>query len=723
MERGRIYSVATLGVGILFFLASVAWAQIDVGNFTISGSADVGGLPGHNHGEDAQFERYRDIPESVIVPQLQLMIGGKKEDFYLNFDSAKLGRDDQNYRLRFGRYGLLDVEVEWDQTPHNFNLDNARTPYTMRNGTYTLPVRTTADDSATFSTWIRDNARLVDLDLLNKVGKLTIRYTPTPGWSFTGRYWSQNSDGRRAFATPFGSGSSSNVAELAEPIKYQTHNIELGGEYGGDGWSLGLRYNGSLFHNSVSTLIWDNPAAIGPEPCTDYYTINYDTGRGPCRGRLDLYPSNQAHTWTLTGAAKLPFKSNFRGTVSYGVRLQDDPFLPFTINACWSGGPCGEALRTMPQLSRSSLNGDVRPMMVNLSLVNNFVDRLNLKAYYRFYELNNHYASVSTNGTVRNDQRSSATDSDWTETHRYQYAKNNIGLDAGYSFTRWLTAKFGYGYERLNRAHVGEFHNSTEHSIGPTLNIKPSSWLLLRAAYKHSWRDAPGYFGGTTAREMFYLTKRDQNKGSFFADFSPWETLSFNGGFEFTSDTYPGTRFGIQSARNLSPSIGVLHAPLEWLKLFADYNFDRSAWRNEVGSSTSATRWSARGKDWAQTISLGSDMDLIKDLLGFRIQYGFSRGSSRISNGSAGGGDYPSNKSNWHELLARLEYRLHKNVAMHIGYYMNIWRSQDYGVDIMDVWMGDYDNNSGQLRSAYLGDRFKEPYTAHVGFLGLRLSF
>ena len=112
----RIVS-SKLVLGLLLFCVSAAQAQIDIGNMIISGEAEVGGLPRHFDGEKAKFEEYRDIPESVVVPELQLFIGGKKEDFFLKFDATQVGRDDQNYKLRFGRYGLLDLEFEWDQIP------------------------------------------------------------------------------------------------------------------------------------------------------------------------------------------------------------------------------------------------------------------------------------------------------------------------------------------------------------------------------------------------------------------------------------------------------------------------------------------------------------------------------------------------------------------------------------------------------------------------------
>src|SRR4029077_15737422 len=108
-----------------------------------------------------------------------------------------------------------------------------------------------------------------------------------------------------------------------------------------------------------------NGALTGP--CTDSATFNLNTGTGSCQGRLDLYPNNQAHTVTLSGAAALPYKSNFMGTVSYGTMLQNASFLPFTINSAFA----------QPTISQSSLGGDVRPLMVNATLVNNFFENIN----------------------------------------------------------------------------------------------------------------------------------------------------------------------------------------------------------------------------------------------------------------------------------------------------------------------------------------------------------
>jgi MtrB/PioB family decaheme-associated outer membrane protein len=734
MARTKTSLVASLSLVLIVFARSPLYAQVDVGDFTVTGEGGIGGTPRHMNGDKSKFEEYRDIPAGVIVPQLQLMIGSKKEDFYFNFDSLKTGLDDQNYRLRFGRYGLLDIEFEWDQIPHVFNVDTARTPYIPSNGggTLTLPSRPspiTLGTSCTVNTvcqWVNSTAQPVDLTMYNGIGRLKVRYTPTPGWTFTGSYWSNNNQGTRAFGMLFGTSPGTyNITELVEPISYNTHNIELGGEYAGNGWSVGLKYNGSLFHNNVSTLIWDNPIHTtgAGGACTDTATYSGTGAGGPCRGRLDLYPSNQAHSFTLSGAASLPMKTHFMGTVSYGWRLQDDHFLPATINNGINGGV------PLP-ISNSSLNGDVRPLMINATLVNNSIDKLDLKAFYRFYDLQNDSRKITlTGGWINLDQGTPQDVGERLTLH--SYSKNDLGFEAGYDFTRWLKAKFAYGYERLHRADL-DVSDSNEVVIGPTVDIKPLNWTLLRLSYKHSWRDAPGYTG--TLDQRFFEAKRDRDRVSIFSEVTPWEKLSFHAGFEFTGDNYPNTTLGTQNDFNYSPSVGFIYSPAEWIKFFSDYNWDRYDWKLQTESTLGnpATTWFSRGRDRVNTLTLGSDIEIIRNLVGLRLQYGFSDGLSKVNaSGQASGNpvatNYPAVTNRWHEFLARLQYQFHKNVGLDLGYYYNGYHSKDVGVDIMKLFMGDVDvlptANVNAQRSIFLGDQLKGTYMAHVGYLGLRFKF
>ena len=193
-RRNTWLTIALIFVLSIFFVSPLR-AQVDVGDYRVSGSGEIGGLPRSFSGRDAKFEEYRDIPESVIVPELQLMIGAKKEDFYFNFDSSKLGRDDQNYLLRTGRYGLLDLEFEWKQFPHLFSDKVAQSPYSRSNGggdnfLSFKPTATTATASCATSPicqFLNNHATPVTLSLFNGIDRLNLRYTPNPDWTFTDR--------------------------------------------------------------------------------------------------------------------------------------------------------------------------------------------------------------------------------------------------------------------------------------------------------------------------------------------------------------------------------------------------------------------------------------------------------------------------------------------------------------------------------------------------------
>ena len=765
---------------VLAFSGSIATADVDLGDVVASGSAEIGGVPGTRTGGNegkSKFEEYRETGlGGWIVPELQLFLGGKKEDFFVSFDSTKPGFRDQNYRLRFGLYGRLDIEAEWDQIPHLFDEGVSRTPYRRDGGTFSLntkPTTTTstsahcdAQPATNFCHFLdRDNTRPVDLGLLYGIGRIKIKYTPLPGWTLSGGYWSQHVVGDRAFSTLFGpSPGNYNIVELPEPIDYQMHNVEFGAEYAADWWSLGLKYNGSFFHNNISTLIWDNPLNLSGVDggCSDSArysnaTNGVDGNRGPCRGRLDLYPSNQAHTFTLTGAAVLPWKTRFMGTASYGWRLQDDKFLPFTINSAITPG---NPLAHLPSISARSLDGDVRPTMVNATLVNNAIDHLNLKAYYRFYDFDNQSRRVSfPEGIVINDQAGSVGTPTCNptcpeageKTKPYAYSKQNVGFDAGYDVTRWLNVKATAGYERMHRE-FREVRNSDEFVTGPTIDIKPLSSLLFRASYRHSWRNPSHYqfeIDDTTGNpeniaKKFDEARRDRDRVSLFTQYTPWDILNLYAGFEFTRDDYPDSRIGTQFDLNYSPSVGFALMPVKWVKIFGDYNWDRYDWQLDAIQRTASlevpnsvncpksgpTRcWTSRGLDRVHTFSIGTDMTIIEHVLGFRMQYGYSFGTSKVdASGATCGGctratNYPTIKNSWHEFLARFEYQVMKNVGLRVGYYFNRARDNDHGVDIMKPWMGDVDTGASVQKSIFLGDRIKGPFTAHVGFVALRFSF
>ena len=138
--------------------------------------------------------------------------------------------------------------------------------------------------------------------------------------------------------------------------------------------------------------------------------------------------------------------------------------------------------------------------MVNATLVNTFFDRVNLKAFYRYYAMDNHSSDVLLpQGYVRLDGQPVAGA---LESELFAYSKNSVGFEGGYDFNRWLSTKLSYGYERMHR-HDREVFNQDKFTFGPTVDIKPLSSLLLRASYRHVWGNDSPY---VAIRQLTLLT-------------------------------------------------------------------------------------------------------------------------------------------------------------------------------------------------------------------------
>jgi len=727
----------------------------------ISGAAEIGGLPTSLSGSGgrAGFEQYRDIP-SFVVPEIQLDIGRKKNDYYLEFEGTDVGQDDQNYQLRFGRRGLVDVEYEWDQIPHFFSNNTAATPYVTNNGNFTLSSKPASTAGADVRDWVNTTARSLDLSQENRLSKFRINFTPRPGWRFTGGFNYQSTEGKRAFGSLFGSSAGQyNITELAEPIDYETYNIDVGGEYAGKvwgkPWSVGLKYFNSLFYNQTSTLKWDNPINPGiGAACTDDAAYSNTAGTGPCRGQLDLYPDNRSHTIALSGGTALPAKTNFMGTFSYSWRLQDDSFLPFTVNTALA----------QPTISASDLGGDVRPLLLNLTFTNNYFKKLGVKAFYRFYDLDNKSTSVSLpGGYIRND--SSAVGSA-LQSAPYEYSKNNFGLSGSYKLFRSLTAKFEYLFENFHRSSSREVLTQNTNTFGPTLDYTPTPWLLIRGSYKRVLRDAPGYDAGRQvaifvdstpddlredrldALRKYSQASRDDDRVRLFTQITPMDNLMFHVAFDFDNAYYGNSDVGRTSTVGYSPSVGINYRPWERVTLFGNYNWYQTNWymtameRNaqlgatgcpardtQTPSNCPSSVWNSNGSNEVNTFDIGTDIVLIKDKLNLRIQYTYSYADSKIAasgnttTGNTPAVDYPTVSSRWQEALTRLEYNFNKNITLKLAYYFNRFDSSDFGTDLMKTWMGDVDTGGSVQRSIFLGDNINKPYEAHSGYIGVRYTY
>jgi MtrB/PioB family decaheme-associated outer membrane protein len=579
-------------------LSRDARAQMDVGPVTISGSTEVGGFVGPAPATNvAKYREYSDRAQQIIAPELSLMGSDKNDDrLFADFHSYNLGQTNEMYNLHAGVYGLIDIQAQWQEIPHYLSDDVGGIAFTQNGGSFTLsshPAPPTPGQPAgqNVGTWVNQTANPVALSLLEGVANLHIRYTPDPGWSITTYFNFQNpSADYHAFGTMFGpSPGTYNATQVFQPIEYDIYNYGVGADYSKDWWTVGFKYDGSFFKNQDSVLTWSNPDVwneLSPTgACVSSATYSPSGGTGPCSGRMQLYPDNQAHTLTIDGGVHLPFNTQAMASLSYGWWLQNQSFIPFTDNPA------------LPHqsLPRSSLGGDVQPFFGNATLVSNPIEPLELRGTYSYYDYNNQNPAINFKDiTSLNDVSSTFT----ATAFPFSFLQQTIDLTASYKIMPTLAARL---VGRIDTDHNSGLMvlQQNQTSYGPLLDWTPSDWLQFQSSYQHGFRDSPGYnanpatlvaqgAGNTELDEMrrFDEATVEVNQFNLFASGRPFHdsedarlnSISLTASMGYDDYNYPASDIGLQHWSDYTPSVGISYQPSEEVNIFADYSWQATDW-------------------------------------------------------------------------------------------------------------------------------------------------
>lgn len=729
MKPSRLRSIATAFLTGAFLYAPSASADLldFLRDLRTTGHADVAGLSVHRDSNSSKYEEYRDIPQDQpLINDLGIGVdGGHKSNFYADFRAEDVAQDDQRYVLRLGQYGKYEMELYWDELPHVLS-NEARTLYQHTgSGTFTLPegIQQRLQLDPTLAGEIFSEARGFHLGVKRDTGAFSFRYTPTPAWDVRIGYSVQLDDGKRPIGTAFFFGGAQPI-ETLDPVDYVTHNITGSIQYARAGWSLRLSYDGSLFENGVDALVWDNPFRATDAP------------GGPSRGRLDLAPDNQAHTISLDGTLELPARTRVVGMVSYGWMLQDDAFLPFTINTA------------LPQfaLPASSLDGEIKPFVGEVRLTSRPTSDLTLDAGYRLYDLDNDSRSLVFPGYIAAD----ATPEGPRRSLPYEYTIHRANAGARYELNSW--AKTGLEYTWVNwHRRFRELSDSDEHRVGPSLDLVPRRWMALRTSYSHSWRDASGY--DTTAPDVsfpegeeanarlpqlrkFDEAARERDEVSVLATFTPRSTLSLVAAFKLANDDYTRSQYGLLRDTYWSPGIDLAYGPLRILTLYASYTYEmyeyrqRSRERTPVGGEIvddPGLDWTATGRDKVHTVGGGMNLVLVPKKLTFDLDYSISDGTGEVlaSGPNPNAADFPDLKSRFQQLNAIFRYTIRKGVRIRAGYRLERYDEADFATTAIvggDDLQPSMASDPAQQRSIYLG-AIVPNYIAHIAIAGVEFEW
>jgi len=505
---------------------------------------EAGGRNFGLHGDHpGKFLETRDLIRGAYIRSLDMRFESGESPYIFSLKGSDIRELDETISAVIWRVGKFRTSFLWDRLPH-FYSDGTSLFQTAAPGVLVVaPAIRGAFQAAvdgqvpqTISTLAPTLVPMVRRELAvapvsdlrvkrDQVGlRQTIRFG---GLELHGQWRSTFSRGNRpkgigTFARQnIGGGVGDAVwesigVELPEPVDYRTDELTVGALVSGKKWRLGVDYNLSLFRNNVPTLTYENPfrvtdavalasapLAVGlPQP-----PINPGSAIGRnrfVRQQISLPPNTDYHSVTAWGGFDLPRDTQFRGLFSWGQSTQNDQFLPYTLNTALVGSapglannlPPGTSPLNVSSLPQQSLNGKVRTLNYDSTLVSKPWRDMNFRLQYRAEDMKNKSPRIVFPGQSRFGDSHWVTKEDYYGLPIENFPTSFVKQDAIASW-RWdlaprVTWNAEYQFETWKRVYRDVPH-TYEHSVNGRLDFKLASKSNFKLDYRYSNRKPDTY--------------------------------------------------------------------------------------------------------------------------------------------------------------------------------------------------------------------------------------
>jgi MtrB/PioB family decaheme-associated outer membrane protein len=629
-----------LAACVLAMAATPAAAEVLDGEFTLGGRA----ISGDTH--SGKWNEYRDLQPGVFGGG-NFLVESPNGRAFLWGDFDNVGYDDQRYRFELGEWGKLRLFGEYSELPHNFSTQS-RTLYTYEGSNRLLfpdafQTGNPADLEAGLATARRTS---LEYRLRTIVGGLV--FDPREDLQFETAYRQLDRSGRKPLSMGFGT-AGGGFASFASPVDEQTHEATADLRWGRGPFNLEVGYLGSFFENDLNQVTVENPLTT-----TDVPTQS-------SQGRISTAPDNSLNRFHATGTYDLPLEipARLATTFAYGLRQQDDDFLPHTINPTIAGDPW----LVLPQ---NGLDGKVQTYLANVLFTARPFPELDLRARYRYYDLDNDSDIIEFAGNAVNDRGSTA---ELRRNVPNDYTRQEASFDASYRFSRKLRVRGGPFWDQWSRSRDREVSRLDEYGATLAIDVKPARWATVRLDYLFGTRDGTSYnpydylaatldpadvSDAIPASQLADLRKFDEadrtrNEVRFLTQLVPRYDfdVSFSGGW--AKYDYRNTDYGTKDQQRWNVGTEFGYEPLDWLSISAWYNFERisldqrSRWRDRslfvslVTVDDPVNDWSSESTDTIHTIGARLGVVLIPGKLDLDFSYVFERGNGETHSKSAAG--------------------------------------------------------------------------------------
>lgn len=584
------------------------------------------------------------------------------------------GLDSRRVTVTGGRQGRYRLFLEYDELPY-WPQEAGRTPFVGVGGTVlTLPADwVPAADTSGF-TQLRASERRVEIGQQRDRLSLGAAFVPERRWELSSKYTRDTKSGLKAVGGAIGSTfGTAQAVILPVAVDFTTHQIDVAAAYQGKRLQVNLGYYGSFFENDRRFQTWQNPY-VDPASATG-------------SGSLSQPPENEFHQFHLAGAYQFSARTRASARFAFGRMLQDERFLPYTVNSSLQPpSPTGPLF----PLPRSSADARVNTYAANVLVTSQLTPRLRLTGKYGYQEYDNKtpraaYDYVIGDSAVVPSARARGN-------LPYGFAKDRLELVGAYRWASGLRWQLGAEYEAVERI-FQEVRETDEIGLWTKLGGRwgqRSQWSL-RLARAERDGDAYQLVPQTEPPQNPLLRKfnqADRDREQLGAQFnhSLSDGLDLGLSADYAKNEYTASRVGLTDGEDVSYTVDLSWAPRRNVNVYGFYTHERleSAQAGAAAfvapNTAVAPDWRARTEDRIDTVGVGIKWSgLLKKKLdvGVDLVSADSDGRVRVTPGVS----YPDLKAEIRTAKLKLDYHARKDLTVRLSYAYEKYEERDWTTD------------------------------------------
>lgn len=697
---------------------------VEIGRSEMSGklygTIDFGARLNETEGDEARFQRYRDLRPGIYGNNA--LIGRRTEDWNFEAQAWHAGYRDQRYQLDFQRVGRLAVSFLWDQIPMFISRDT-RTLYTeSAPGVFRLEDGLQQEIQAGTRTLrnFEDQAVRFDMRTLRKIGQADIVFNVDPSTDVLIKVTNTTREGEIPFGGAFGF---NNAIELPVPVDTRTTDVQTALEWANTRGLLRVGWDGSTFTNSVESVTWDNPLRFGP-----------DLASTPSQGRMALWPGNTLNYLHGTGSLSLPARGRLTGYLALGQGRSNADLLPFTINT---------AIAPIA-LSRTTADATQQMTIAQLTFAARPARRVSVNAKYRYSDVDVQTPVFARpDGTVAYDASFQAAAS---SSHYYGVKRSTFDADGAFQVVPSTALRVGFsrvGTDYTNRIWQSTAENVFRISVDTTGN----QYVMLRGVYENRQREGDGFaaealaeVGELAGMRHYDVADRNRQRATLIANVTPGGIFGLTASAGVGRDEYPNSAHGLQSFNSDQYSAGFSVVPDDRYSLTTSYGWEKYRSLQRSRGATTAADQANPLRDWTTDFTgkvrfLEAALDVAEAIerTTIRLSVDWNRSNDTYLYGLVAGSPLavPENLPPVKNELLRseidLSYELSRNLRLGVAYWFDDYNVQDFalgpttltGIAFPPVQEGAPVTATNALLLGYL----YRPYTAHAGFVRLTYAW